>query len=928
MVKHDKQPYIQQGTASNGGPIALSVILILIFVAIVLYFIFRNRDSGVQCQTCSNVPGYIMHNGSAPTFATSYKTQANTADVIAATPESVYTNCMIGGANVNPYSGGTNLSCNNLPGCVGVAFDSQSNTCTLLSSTCDDDGKNCSSLVNKDYMVYYEKDCDCLSSGSDAFNQNMACDTTGSYGYQGCSNASCVGKMASYSCYDTGYAGGCATFSNSGNSSNGMQSHVFESYGAASIEAATLQFGGTASYQYGVGMNRYTMTVRYYDDCVQKSTSSDVRGSAVDVTHAYIYMANDCMTDIAMVFNFPKLLCMPDDYSMESNMGSATDAWTQPGAIIVTKGRFRQSGGCGNAGQLDALLGRLMSLTKCGDDDGACDKVQWAKMYLQDKALQTLLNDDLVPDSTTILWSPTGFDADGDTTGVCVQSGCRGREAMSCSTSAATCERGGNIGSTEVFADCEGYLPDCVDSTGNAIAVRGCVGYNAYEVQNCASCPDPSGGTYCTPYPVDSSSLSDYKENHWSDGCETVPYSNSDDKTTMVEFEGMSGVQDLGACAYGNFAYYVCSDGTVNPQNPDAACQLCLTDSDCSGDATCVGRVRNPYFGKDFSCPSCLKTSCCYDKYDADNENAMFAQCVAKKETVSVWIIPTSGAGAWCNGTVSGHSNNNSAHALIGNWPLPDSTNRSSDLTSVLGFGDLPITDSQLWTDQDGNYIGVSSKQDPEKITWGGRLCETRTLDDSAFSSLKEIPLALIMKDAADASGADTSGTTDIPLSTSACESLAVSDQNNFDGSVAVSVLRNKEPALYFGTVNAVDHLLESGGDSSKPCTAAFDAILKPINQSYNPNPEADEDDVVGFSKDITPCMYIVSDATNPWTDGSGTPFPHRAFINNVRPALYGAWGDSDAYQAQSFLATSIVDPEYTTGEQSNYICNLTSSNV
>ena len=39
VVKHDKQPYIQQGTASNGGPIALSVILILIFVAIVLYFI-------------------------------------------------------------------------------------------------------------------------------------------------------------------------------------------------------------------------------------------------------------------------------------------------------------------------------------------------------------------------------------------------------------------------------------------------------------------------------------------------------------------------------------------------------------------------------------------------------------------------------------------------------------------------------------------------------------------------------------------------------------------------------------------------------------------------------------------------------------------------------------------------------------------------
>ena len=85
---------------------------------------------------------------------------------------------------------------------------------------------------------------------------------------------------------------------------------------------------------------------------------------------------------------------------------------------------------------------------------------------------------------------------------------------------------------------------------------------------------------------------------------------------------------------------------------------------------------------------------------------------------------------------------------------------------------------------------------------------------------------------------------------------------------------------------------------------------------------------MVGFSKDITPCMYIVSDATNPWTEGSGTPFPHRAFINNVRPALYGAWGDSDAYQSQSFLATSIVDPEYTTGEQSNYICNLTSSNV
>ena len=91
-------------------------------------------------------------------------------------------------------------------------------------------------------------------------------------------------------------------------------------------------------------------------------------------------------------------------------------------------------------------------------------------MYLQDKALQTLLNDDLVPDSTTILWSLTGFDADGDTTGVCAQSGCRGREAMSCSTSAATCERGGNIGPRR-YSPTARVPPDCVDSMGNAIAV-------------------------------------------------------------------------------------------------------------------------------------------------------------------------------------------------------------------------------------------------------------------------------------------------------------------------------------------------------------------------------------------------------------------------------------------------------------------------
>ena len=56
-------------------------------------------------------------------------------------------------------------------------------------------------------------------------------------------------------------------------------------------------------------------------------------------------------------------------------MGSATEKWTQPGAIIVT-GTSPPIRGQRRATRCSTRF--PMSLTKCGDDDGACDKVQWA----------------------------------------------------------------------------------------------------------------------------------------------------------------------------------------------------------------------------------------------------------------------------------------------------------------------------------------------------------------------------------------------------------------------------------------------------------------------------------------------------------------------------------------------------------------------
>ena len=258
--------------------------------------------------------------------------------------------------------------------------------------------------------------------------------------------------------------------------------------------------------------------------------------------------------------------------------------------------------------------------------------------------------------------------------------------------------------------------------------------------------------------------------------------------------KGMSGFKSW-ACLR-KFRYYVCSDGTVNPQKLDAACPLCLTDSDCSGDATRSGASATRTLGQ-FSCPSCLKTSCCYD-HDADNENAMFAQCVAKKET---FPQDHSHERRWCVVQRHGLRAFEQQQRPCPQLAPPDSTNRSR-IPSVLGFGDLPITDSQLWTDQDGNYIGVSSKQDPQQLAALARPARW-TL---AFSSLKE---NRVDNEGRRDAGADTSGTTDIPLSTSACESLNDQRFRWFRGGVG---LENKEPALFRDRQRG-GPLAESGGD-------------------------------------------------------------------------------------------------------------------
>lgn len=377
--------------------------------------------AGQVCSSCENQPGYEYRDGTVMIGATELPTTNAVPNKIHAQPNEILSKCMHGG-QIDSNTLVPTVGCNQTAQCVGIAYDTTQNVCTLLGGYKGTDQSTASDTVST-----YLKNCSCTGGGDTA---DISCGSN-VYGSQQCPTGTCYGdststdSMSAYCCMDAsgGEAAGCSV------TANGLTSGIFVPYmfyGASNDNFSdssgcvvdgtcpVISFSPVGSYNVNVYVNTYTAyTTRLTDPTAEKAARK-----VAECRLENISCQNDCVTEIGYIVGFPD-----DVYSeaaqcphIATSPGNSLADRT-PDTLLLIKGRLYSSLastdadtlGCAPMFSQDSILARLMTNS---------NRTDWITLFYRDTVLQTFLKDSRFGPTTKFYWHPGYITEDGTPMGI------------------------------------------------------------------------------------------------------------------------------------------------------------------------------------------------------------------------------------------------------------------------------------------------------------------------------------------------------------------------------------------------------------------------------------------------------------------------------------------------------------------------------